>query len=119
MNTIYADVNEDDSVDEPNFQWVVLASEVEEREAALREELEAESKGADRAAECLMEWRRDCIDLQQRLTIAEQRVGGLESAAREMLRIAGIASQGSRAYNRAIINLNDALNPAAEGWDKK
>lgn len=29
MNKIYADVTEDDLVDLPNFQWVVLASEVE------------------------------------------------------------------------------------------
>lgn len=54
-------------------------------------------------------------DLQQRLTVAEQRAGELESAAREMLRIAGIANQGSNAYNRAIINLNAALKPAEEG----
>lgn len=53
--------------------------------------------------------------LQQRLTVAEQRSAELESAAREMLRIAGIANQGSNAYNRAIINLNYALKPAAEG----
>ena len=50
--------------------------------------------------------------LQQRLTVAEQRSAELESAAREMLRIAAIANQGSNAYNRAIINLHSALNPA-------
>lgn len=53
--------------------------------------------------------------LQQRLTAAEQRSSELESAAREMLRIAAIANQGSKAYNRAIINLNSALKPAEEG----
>lgn len=47
----------------------------EEREAALREELDAESRGADRAAESLLQWRRDCLDLQQRLTVAEQKLG--------------------------------------------
>ena len=52
--------------------------------------------------------------LQQRLTAAEQRSSELESAAREMLRIAAIANQGSKAYNRAIINLHSALNPATE-----
>lgn len=51
----------------------------------------------------------------ERLTVAEQRAGALESAAREMLRIAGIANQGSSAYNRAIINLHSTLKPAAEG----
>lgn len=50
--------------------------------------------------------------LQHRLTVAEQRSAELESAAREMLRIAAIANQGSNAYNRAIINLHSALNPA-------
>lgn len=55
---------------------------------------------------------------QQRLTVSEQRAGELESAAREMLRIAGIANQGSNAYNRAIINLNAALNPGEEGEGK-
>ena len=50
--------------------------------------------------------------LQQRLTVAEKRASVLESAAREMIRIAGIANQGSNAYNRAIINLNAALKPA-------
>ena len=54
----------------------------------------------------------DYDDLQQRLTVAEQRSSELESAAREMLRMAGIANQGSNAYNRAIINLHSALNPA-------
>lgn len=51
--------------------------------------------------------------LQKRLTVAEQRAAELESAAREMLRIAGIANQGSNAYNRAIINLHSALKPAS------
>lgn len=61
----------------------------------------------------LLEQERDA--LQQRLTDAEKRVSELDSAAREMLRIAGIANQGSNAYIRAIINLNSALKPAAEG----
>ena len=55
-----------------------------------------------------------CNDFQQRLTDAEKRVAELDSAAREMLRIAGIANQGSNAYNRAIINLHSTLN-LAEG----
>ena len=49
MNEIYADVTEDYSVDGPNFQWVVLASEVEEREAALREELDKANDKIDKA----------------------------------------------------------------------
>lgn len=63
-------------------------------------------------------YKNDNVRLQQRLTVAEQRAGELESAAREMLRIAGIANQGSNAYNRAIINLNAALNPGEEGEGK-
>ncbi len=55
---------------------------------------------------------------QQRLTVAEQRAGELEAAAQEMLRVAGIANQGSGAYTRAIINLNAALKPAEEGEGK-
>ena len=54
----------------------------------------------------------DLDAIQQRLTVAENRASVLESAAREMIRIAGIANQGSNAYNRAIINLNAALKPA-------
>lgn len=44
MNKIYADVTEDYSVDGPNFQWVVLASEAEEREATLRSDRDAEKE---------------------------------------------------------------------------
>ena len=47
----------------------------------------------------------------------EQRASALESAAREMLRIAGIANQGSNAYNRAIINLHNALNPVETPYE--
>lgn len=60
-------------------------AELERREAALREELEAESKGADRAAESLMKWRRDCMALQQRLTVAEQREDELRRVLAGML----------------------------------
>lgn len=82
------------------------------REDALRKEL------ADWKARCsrrvddikLVVEARDA--LQQSLTVAEKRASVLESAAREMIRIAGIANQGSNAYNRAIINLNAALKPA-------
>lgn len=73
-------------------------------EASLREEL-ARLKVA--AANVIVEGDA----LQQRLTIAEQRSSELESAAREMLRIAAIANQGSNVYNREIINLNSTLNP--------
>ena len=61
--------------------------------------------------------RDESTALQQRLTFAEQRAGELESAAREMLRIAGIANQGSNAYNRAIINLHNALNPVETPYE--
>lgn len=54
------------------------------REAALARELEAESQGADRAAESLMEWRRDYLDLQQRLTAADERADVLETALRNL-----------------------------------
>lgn len=84
MNKIYANVNEDENVDEPNFQWVVLASEAEEREAALQEELAKFKAGCVdlssqvRELEHKMDYykgeglRADA--LQQRLTVAEQRV---------------------------------------------
>lgn len=55
--------------------------------------------------------------LQLRLNAADQRTDELESAAKEMLRIAGIANQGSQAYNRAIVNLHSALNPARNAND--
>lgn len=50
--------------------------------------------------------------LQQRLNAVEEendRLRAVEAAAKEMLRIAGIAKQGSNAYNRAIIHLHQAL----------
>ena len=78
------------------------------REAALREELYRFRRLRNSFITRVL-CERDT--LQQRLTDAEKRVSELDSAAREMLRIAGIANQGSNAYNRAIINLNSALNP--------
>ena len=54
------------------------------REAALREELAGANR---RLGTCI----NQIEEQQQRLTVAEQRVGELESAAREMLRIAAIA----------------------------
>ncbi|NWB96669.1 hypothetical protein HX882_12265 [Pseudomonas gingeri] len=48
--------------------------------------------------------------LQQRLTAADERIDALGSAAKEMLRIAAIVNHGSSAYNRAIVNLHNALN---------
>ena len=53
-----------------------------------------------------------CEDLQQRLNAADERADMLEKAAKEMLRIAGIANQGSNAYNRAFENLHYVLKPA-------
>ena len=47
--------------------------------------------------------------LQLRLNAIEEENDRLRSAAKEMLRIAGIANQGSNAYNRAIINLHESL----------
>ena len=76
-----------------------------DREAALDGYLDA----ALRQAKANWDYAQD---KQQRLTVAEKRASVLESAAREMIRIAGIANQGSNAYNRAIINLNAALKPA-------
>lgn len=88
------------------------------REAALLEELESIKASVDgydspeHAAQVADTLGHANTALQQRLTGAEQRSSELESAAREMLRMAGIANQGSNAYNRAIINLHSALNPA-------
>lgn len=42
----------------------------------------------------------------------------LFGAAREMLRIAGIANQGSNAYNRAIVNLHEAVTACAQSRAK-
>ncbi|WP_205548595.1 hypothetical protein [Pseudomonas carnis] len=57
-------------------------------------------------------------DSRQSLTAADERTDVLESAAKEMLRIAGIANQGSQAYNRAIVNLHSALNQLDGGGDE-
>lgn len=103
----------------PKYEDLVFQlNDLNKREAKLREELESIKASVDgydspeHAAQVADELGHQCNVLQQRLTVAEQRVSELESAAREMLRIAGIANQGSNAYNRAIINLNDALKPA-------
>lgn len=40
--------------------------------------------------------------------------GKLFEASKEMLRIAGIANQGSNAYNRAIINLHETVESCAK-----
>lgn len=66
---------------------------------------------SSRVESAFTQLHNELAEAQQRLTDAEKRCGELESAAREMLRIAGIAKQGSNAYNRAIINLNAALKP--------
>ena len=71
MNKIYADV--DYTAVEPSFQWVVLASEAEEREAALREELEGVKYTRRKFCQ-----ERDA--LQQRLIIAEQRASDMVHA---------------------------------------
>src|SRR5450830_1145092 len=42
----------------------------------------------------------------------------LFGAAREMLRIAGLANQGSNAYNRAIVNLHEAVTACAQSRAK-
>lgn len=42
----------------------------------------------------------------------------LFGAAKEMLRIAGIANQGSNAYNRAIVNLHEAVTACAQSRAK-
>ena len=102
--------------------WKQKACEAAEREAALREEIEM-AKQVQETTDAIVtmvdgqrdRWIDKCGLLKQRLTVAEQRSAELESAAREMLRIAAIANQGSNAYNRAIINLHSALKPAKEG----
>lgn len=93
MNKIYADVSEDYSVDGPNFQWVVLASEVQvelsslneslgiwkvkaceaaEREASLREELSMERNITTGQRKSLDVCAEQINTLQKRLTVAEQ-----------------------------------------------
>lgn len=80
------------------------------REAALREELEKV---------CGDEWRKDkrqIVDLQQRLTVAEQRAGDLESAlinVRETLGREYWDKYAGLDETRDI--LDAALKPAAEG----
>lgn len=48
------------------------------------------------------------------LVAAKESLNSLFGAAKEMLRIAGIANQGSNAYNRAITNLHEAVTKAVE-----
>ena len=92
----------------PKYEDLVLkVAELERREAALLESLTDKREEYNKLGD-----RYDA--LQQRLTVAEKLAGELEAAAQEMLRVAGIANQGSRAYTRAIINLNAALKPVSE-----
>lgn len=65
MNKIYADVSDIEVGAEPDCQWVVLASEVEEREAALTDHLDA----ALRQVKANWDYAQD---KQQRLTATEQ-----------------------------------------------
>ena len=56
---------------------------------------------------------RDYDALQLRLDASEARTAELLSASKEMLRIAGLAIQGSNAYNRAIIHLHGVVEKTA------
>lgn len=96
---------------QPKYEDLVLkVAELEWRESSLLESLTDKREEYNKLGD-----RYDA--LQQRLTVAEQWAGELESAAREMLRIAGIANQGSNAYNRAIVNLHNALNPVETPYE--
>lgn len=113
MNKIYADVSEDENVDEPNFQWVVLASEAEEREDALQEELAKFKAGCVdlssqvRELEHKMDYykgeglRADA--LQQRLTIAEERISLLEKPCFEDWEIDTTAGRPILVYKQCSV----------------
>lgn len=55
----------------------------------------------------------DYDSLQRQLDVSEARSAELLAASKEMLRIAGIANQGSNAYNRAIVHLHGVVEKAA------
>lgn len=113
MNKIYADVTEDDLVNEPNFQWVVLATEVEDREAALTEQLFGQEQVIENLTvqEAALRDERDA--LQQRLTATEQRAGELKKLLCDVI---NEAPSGFAALKVDLANrVNDALKPAAEG----
>ena len=74
MNKIYADVNEDENVDEPNFQWVVLASEAGGHQELLKRELGI-------AAEQLCDYEDKISSLNESLVI--WKVKACEAAERE------------------------------------
>jgi hypothetical protein len=57
--------------------------------------------------------RAENATLQSELTKARELLNTLYGASLEMLRIAGIANQGSKAYNRAITNLHESVTSVA------
>lgn len=61
----------------------------------------------------------DYDSLQRQLDVSEARSADLLAASKEMLRIAGIAKQGSNAYNRAIIHLHEVVERSAETTNQK
>ena len=150
LNQIYADVNEDDSVGEPNFQWVVLASEALAREAALREELDrnkslySQLEKALSRVHCMYGKRLldltgerqtvlvpdeefvkyfeelKCLKgensaLQQRLTVAEQRLSQVEGACDLAMSAIDDDERGAN-FVKIIQAIKDkaALKPAAK-----
>ena len=88
------------------------------REAALREELESIKASVDgydspeHAAQVADEMGHQCIALQQRLTVAEQRVSELKKL---LCAVINESPTGFAALKVDLANrVNDALKPAAE-----
>ena len=92
----------------PKYEELVLkVAELERRETALREDL---SKLADDCCEKV----DDILDLQQRLTVAEQRVGELEELLRDCVNEFS-TSEASQFELEMLNKILAALKPAAEG----
>lgn len=79
------------------------------REAALQAEL-GQCKSLLRQSQNAIDRDRELH--KNRIMACTQRTAELEKAAKLMLRIAGIAKQGSSAYNQAFDNLHKVINPA-------
>ena len=102
----------------PKYEELVLkVAELDRREDALREELESIKASVDgydspeHAAQVADEMGYQCIALQQRLTVAEQRAADLKKLLCDVINEAptGFASLKVDLAHR----VNDALNPAA------
>lgn len=105
----------------PKYEDVVAQlDEATGREAALRKELESIKASVDgydspeHAAQVADEMGHQCDALQQRLTVAEQRVGELEELLRDCVNEFS-TSEASQFELEMLNKILAALKPAAEG----